>query len=329
MFSEWRRRAGSRAAPQRYWLLRRFWLLLLALMVLGAAGGFASIVLSSPMYKTLLLMEVQNTNTGLPQNGVVQQRGDQRGGHSNPGEYAAQREFPAAGAERMQSETVPLAPTGRDIFSRLRQRIHPVTQDPLETSGRVSLTALKTFEARPVNHTRLIELSCESTSPDVAAQFLNAMAQEFVEDTSHSRIQTAQKTSEWLAAQIEETKARVQEAEEKLRDFVAASGNVFAGADATLDDTKLAQLKGELARIQSERIARQTRYELTLKNHARLARRSARRSRAAWLSAQLEGLKKDRAVLSITYTAKDKKVEKIDAEIGSVQNPMTTSWRAR
>ena len=103
-----------------------------------------------------------------------------------------------------------------------------------------------------MTHTRLIELTCESTSPDVAAQFLNAMAQEFVEDNAHSRIQTAQKTSEWLAAQIEETKARVQEAEEKLRDFVAASGNVFAGPDATLDDTKLAQLKGELAKIQNE-----------------------------------------------------------------------------
>ena len=31
---------------------------------------------------------------------------------------------------------------------------------------------------------------------------LNAMANEFVEDNNHSRIETAQKTSEWLAAQI-------------------------------------------------------------------------------------------------------------------------------
>ena len=38
----------------------------------------------------------------------------------------------------MQSDTVPLAPTGRDIFSRLRQRIHPATQDPLE-AGRTGL----------------------------------------------------------------------------------------------------------------------------------------------------------------------------------------------
>src|SRR5580698_2455340 len=54
-------------------LVRRFWLLFLALTILGAGAGFASIILSSPRYKTLLLMEVQNSSTALPQNGVIPQ----------------------------------------------------------------------------------------------------------------------------------------------------------------------------------------------------------------------------------------------------------------
>ncbi len=301
-------------------LLRKYWLLSLALMILGSAVGFASVVLSSPMYKTLLLMEVTNTASGLLQPGV-------QPASTETSEVDIQTQvnllhsdgFLRKGAERMQAETVPLAPTGRDIFSRLRQRIHPVTQDPLETTRTGLATALKTFEARPVNHTRLIELTCESTSPDVAAQFLNAMAQEFVEDNSHSRITTALKTSEWLAQQIEETKARVQDAEEKLRAFVAASGNVFAGPDATLDDTKLTQLKAELAKIQSERIARQTRYELTVKNPPESLGEVLDDGVLRGYQQQLQALKKDRAVLDLTYTAKDKKVQKVDAEIASVQ----------
>ena len=301
-------------------LARRFWLLLLAMTILGAAAGFASIVLTSPRYKTLLLMEVQNANTGLSANTVAQ-------GNNETSEVDIQTQvnilhsgsFLRRGAERMQSETVLPPSTGRDIFSRLRQRIHPATQDPLEVFRTGLNVAVQSFEARPVNHTRLIELSCESTSPDVAAQFLNAMAQEFVEDTSHSRIQTAQKTSEWLAAQIEETKSRVQEAEEKLRDFVQASGNVFAGQDATLDDTKLAQLKGELSRIQAERIARQTHYEATQKATPDSLAEVLDSPTLRGYQTQIEGLKRDRAVLSITYTAKDKKVEKIDAQIASLQ----------
>jgi capsular exopolysaccharide synthesis family protein len=302
-------------------LLRRYWLLLLASVVVGSAAGFVSIVLSSPMYKTLLYMEVQNTNSAMPQRAGMQN-------NDQTTEIDIQTQvnllhsdsFMRRGADRMQSETVPLPPTGGDIFSRLRQRIHPLTQDPLETRRIGLTTALKTFEARPITRTRLIELTCESTSPDVAAGFLNAMANEFVDDNNHSRIQTAQKTSEWLEQQLEETKARVQEAEEKLRDFSAASGNLFAGQDAaTLDDQKLAQLKGELAKIQSERIARQTRYELTVKNPPESLGEVLDDNVLRNYQQQLQALKKDRAVLDITYLPKDKKVQKVDAEIASVQ----------
>jgi len=304
-------------------LLRRYWLLLLCLLLAGSAGGFVSVVFSSPMYKTLLLMEVLNTNTvpnGSPNNSETSEVDIQTQVnllHSSG--------FLRRGAERMQAETVPLAPTGRDVFSRLRQRIHPVTQDPLETTRTGLSKALSTFEARPVNRTRLIELSCESTSPDVAAQFLNAMANEFVEDNNHSRIQTAQKTSEWLAAQIEETKARSQEAEEKLRDFSQSHGNMFASQDpSTVDDTKLVQLKAELARIQNERIARQTRYELTVKNPPQALGEVLEDPTLRGYQVQLENLKRDRAVLSLTYTPSYEKIKKIDAQIALAEKNYNT-----
>ena len=180
-------------------------------------------------------------------------------------------------------------------------------------------TATKTFEARPVTRTRLIELSCESTSPDVAAGFLNAMANEFVDDNNHSRIQTAQKTSEWLEAQSRKPRRGCRKPK-KSAHFSAASGNLFAGQDAaTLDDQKLAQLKGELAKIQSERIARQTRYELTVKNPPESLGEVLDDNVLRNYQQQLQTLKRDRAVLDITYLPKDKKVQKVDAEIASVQ----------
>lgn len=300
-------------------ILRRYWLLLACLLVVGAAAGFASVVLSAPMYKSLLLMEVQNATTALPQGGAPVSSETSEVDIQTQVNILHSDSFLRRGAERMQAETVPLAPTGRDLFSRLRQRIHPVTQDPVETERTGIAMAIGSFQARPVTKTRLIELSCESTSPDVAAQFLNAMAQEFVEDTAHSRIETAAKTSEWLAAQIEETKSRVQEAEEKLREYSQSHGNIFAGQDATLDDTKLAQLKGELAHIQNERIARQTRYELTTKNPPQALAEVLDDGALRSYQGQLEALKRDRAVLAITYTPNYEKVKKIDAQIALVE----------
>ncbi len=311
--------AESKIDPVR--LLRKYWLVLAALMILGAASGFISVVMSAPKYRGRLLMEVQNSNGNLAKIGG----GD--GGNVPDYEVTIQTQigilrsgsFLRRGADRMQSETVPLAPTGRDIFSRLRQRIHPATQDPLEASRTGIAVAMTTFDARPVNRTRLIELTCESTSPDVAAQFLNSMAAEFSEDGSRSRMQTAQRTSEWLAAQIEETKSKVQEAEEHLQDFVRSSGNVFAGQEATLEDTRLVALKGDLAKIQTERIAKQTRYELTLHNPPETLGEVLDNGTLRGYQSNLDGLKRDKAARETVYTSKDKKVQQIDAQIASVQ----------
>ncbi len=302
-------------------LLRKYWLLLLALTIVGVAGGFVSVVLSTPFYRSRLLIEVRNDTGNLPR-----EMGGNDGGAGQDNDINIQTQisilrspsFLKRGADRMQSETVLPAPTGRDIFSRLRQRIHPATQDPIQASQTGLAVAMSTFDARPVAHTRLIELICESTSPDVAAQYLNAMAAEFQDDSSRSRMQTAQRTNEWLAAQIEETKAKVQEAEEHLRDFVQSSGNVFV-QDVTLEDTKLLELKAELAKIQSERIAKQARYELTQKYPAESLGEVLEDSTLRGYQGQLEQLKREKAALETVYTDKDEKVRKIDAQIASVQ----------
>ncbi len=299
-------------------LIRKYWLLLLALMVLGAIGGFISVVLSSPLYQAHVLLEVQNS-------GGMLRAGD--GGNAETGERDIQTEiqilhsgsFLKRGAYRMQNDTVPLAPTGRDIFSRLRQRIHPATQDPMEARNTGLQVAIGTFNARPLNQTRLIELTAQSTSPDVAAQFLNAMADEFIADSRQSRMSTSQKTSEWLAQQIEETKTRVAESEEHLRDFVQASGNIFAGQDNTLDDTKLAQLKAELAKTQGERIGKQTRYEQTLMHPPEQLGEILDDGVLRGYQQQIENLKREKAALLTTYTEKHEKVRKVDAQLLQLQ----------
>jgi capsular exopolysaccharide synthesis family protein len=311
-------------------LIRRHWLLMVLLLLLGVAGGFSTVILSSPRYKTRLLLEVGSGGGTYTKNGLEY-------GNFEGTELDIQTQvsilrsgtFLRRGAERLQQDSVPLAPTGRDLFSRLRQRIHPVTQDPLENAKQGLHMAMNTFDARPVVHTRLIELSCESTSPDVAAQFLNSMASEFSEDNSRNRMQSSQRTSEWLAASIEDTKSKMQEAEEHVREYSQASGNAFAGQqDATLDDTKLTQLKGELAKIQSERIARQTRYELTLKNPPETLGEVLDDATLRGYQAKINTLEQDKAALEVRYTPKHEKVRQLEAQLAEVRRDYQNEIRS-
>ncbi|MBZ5608729.1 MAG: polysaccharide biosynthesis tyrosine autokinase [Acidobacteriia bacterium] len=302
-------------------LIRKYWLLLLLLLILGGGAGFVSVLLSSPLYKAHLLLEVQAST------GVFGKNGISDASNSEASEVGIQTQinilrsgtFLRRGAERLQQDTVPLAPTGRDLFSRLRQRIHPAIQDPLENAKQGLNVAISSFNASPVNHTRLIELTCDSTSPDVAAQFLNSMANEYLDDSMRSRMQASQKTSEWLAASIEETKAKMGDAEEHLREFVQASGNIFAGQDATLEDTKLANLKIDLARIQADRIARQSRYELTLKYPPETLAEILEDAVLRGYQQQIEALKRDKAGLETKYTPKHERVRELDARLAALE----------
>jgi polysaccharide biosynthesis transport protein len=303
-------------------LIRKYWLLLVVLVVAGAAGGFASVVLSSPMYRASLTLEVPSENDALSKNFGGS------GFEANEVNIQTQisilrgETFLKKGADRMQTDSVPLAPMGRDLFSRLRRRIQPDTQDPIESSKRGLQVAMATFDVRPVNRTKLIELACESTSPDVAAQFLNAMAAEFVEDHSQSHMQSTQKTNEWLSAQIEETKSKLQETEQRLQQFVQASGNLFVGQEAaTLADTELNQAKAKLAEVQSQRVAAQTKYELSVK-YANAPESLADVQNDPALRGyqlQISDLERERAALTVTYTPKFEKVQKIDAQIATLK----------
>lgn len=311
-------------------LVRKYWLLALALLILGAGAGFASVVLSSPRYQAQLLLEVQSTGSTL-KNGIGSDGGDvTEVGIQTQINILRSGTFLKRGAERMNQDTVPLAPTGTDIFSRLRQRIHPAIQDPLENARQGLTVAMTTFDAKPVNRTRLIQLSCESSSPEVAAQFLNSMAAEYVEDSTRSRMQAAQKTSEWLAASIEQTKAEMQEAEEHLRDYSAASGNIFAGQDAalTLEDTKLGNLKGDLAKIQADRIAKQTRYELTLKYPPEALGEVLDDNVLRGYQQKIATLEEQKAVLEVRYTPKAEKVRELDAQLASVRKDYQNEIRS-
>ena len=311
-------------------LVRRYWLLLLALLILGLAGGFTSVVLESPSYRARLLLEVQNSPTVFTRNGVS------GGGNDESSEVGIQTQinilrsgtFLQRGAERMNQDIPPVAPTGNDIFSRLRQRIHPAIQDPLENVRQGLSTAVASFNAVPVNRTRLIELSCESSSPEVAAQFLNAMAAEYVDDSARSRMQTAQKTTEWLAQSIEDTKTKMQEAEEHLREFVQASGNIFAGQDATLEDTKLSSLKASLARAQADAIAKKTRYDLTLKSKPEALGEILDDGVLRGYQQRINSLNQQKAALEVRYTSKHDKVREIDAQLASVQKDYESEIRS-
>ena len=312
--------------PVDIWLLaRKYWLLSLLLMILGSAGGAASVIFSVPLYKASVLLEVENVSDAWLKNSVnvttfegnevnIQTQLDILRGGS----------FRNRGAERVRSEVIPLPPPVRGVFSTLRERLRPSMRDPLLSTRRALDMAMETFDARPHNKTRLIEMTCESTSPRVGAMFLNAMASEFVDYTSQANAQGSQKTRDILSARTEEAKSKLHTAEDELRNFVQTSGNLFAGAEtATLADVQLTQAKNKLAEAQSLRIQAQTRYEVSQKVPPESLTEVQNNGPLRGYQTQISNLNQQKAALLVTFTAKHEKVRLIDAQL----EPLVRTYR--
>jgi capsular exopolysaccharide synthesis family protein len=227
-------------------------------------------------------------------------------------------------SERLQAETVPPPPIQSEFFSRIRTRLNLNPEDPTQQMKQGLESAAATFDARPVNGTRLIELSCDSTSPQIAAEFVNTMASEFLEETLRSRAQSSQKTNEWLGGQLEETHLQLQEAEQRLQDFIRRSGNVFAASETTLDDSKLKQLRDELSTVQAERIAKQAHYELVTKAPPENLPELLSSESISTYQSQITALRKEKAALETTLTPLHGKVQKVDAQLAALQASLAT-----
>src|SRR5437879_4038499 len=73
---------------------------------------------------------------------------------------------------------------------------------------------LGSLNVKRVPQSRLLDVSFESTDPQLAAQILNAHIQNFMEQNFRSRYDTTAKATLWLADQLSELKVKVQNSED-------------------------------------------------------------------------------------------------------------------
>jgi succinoglycan biosynthesis transport protein ExoP len=315
-------------APERpptadYWrLFRKYILLVLLLTVIGGTAGFFSVAFFSPVYQAQALLEVTSTGPVIFKNAV--------GGGDDASQVNVQTQiqllktssFLRRVMERLQLETVPPPPVQNDVFSQLRHRLRTSTQDPLALMKEGLTMALKTFSARPVTGTRIIEIECDSTSPDIAANFVNTLASEYIEQNAQGHAQTSQQASQWLSGQLEETRNKMQEAQQRLQEFVKEQGSLFVLQDHTLDNSKLQELQGQLSGIQADRIAKQARYELVAKSAPEALPDVLDDVTLRNYQIRIADLRREVVALKATLTPDNPKVSKLEVQVTELQTTL-------
>src|SRR5208283_4559670 len=184
-------------------------------------------------------------------------------------------------------------------------------------------TVLRKFKDRlsidPVRRSRLVQISFESEDPKVAAQAVNALAENYIQGNLESRWQAAQKASEWLSKQLQSFKAKLEKSEDDLQDYAQKNGLLFLetqkGDSENIVNERLRQLQDELTKAQAERYAKESVYRLTEAGDYSALPGVVDNKLMQELTARLADLERQKAALTTTFNRDYPKMKEIQSQI--------------
>jgi len=187
--------------------------------------------------------------------------------------------------------------------------------------------AAQSENIRPVPGTRVIEITVDSTQPGVAATFANTLVNEFIEQNIETRWQSSMRTGAWLGRQLDEMRVKIEDSEGRLQAYAKSAGLVFTSDKSSLGEQQLRELQQARATAETERIAKQSRFEMLQPGAAGVPGAPVENLTDDGLREyqdKIADLQRMIAELSVIYTPEHAKTKSLQAQLDAVQK----SYRA-
>jgi polysaccharide biosynthesis transport protein len=120
---------------------------------------------------------------------------------------------------------------------------------------------LGSLSARRVPNSRLMDVSFESTDPQLAARTVNAHIATYIEENFRSKYEATTRASTWLGEQLTELKLRVQKSEDARIAYERQNQIWTLDDKQNITSQRLADVNKQLTDAQSERMRKESLYE--------------------------------------------------------------------
>src|SRR5579863_2223974 len=184
--------------------------------------------------------------------------------------------------------------------------------------------AAASLRVKSSNTNRIVEVFCDSTDPQLAADFANALANEFIEQNLEARWKATERTGEWLTRQIAELKIDLEKSEDQLQAYARAAHLLFTGdkEKENVSEEKLRQLQTELTKAEADRVARQSKYELAGSVPVESLPEVLDDPDLKDYHVKLDELRRQRAELTASLTPAHYKVQRVEAQITELESDL-------
>jgi polysaccharide biosynthesis transport protein len=173
---------------------------------------------------------------------------------------------------------------------------------------------------RAARETRVLEILYVSQDPNMAANFANSLVNEFIEQSQEMRLKAFQRTAERLTVHLSQMKAKLEQTEAQLQDYVRTSGLTFTSEKDNMSDVRLVELQVELSRAQADRISKEARIEQAKTRSADALPEILDDPTLREYRLRLTELQRQLVELTATLTPAHYKVQRVQAQIKELQS---------
>ena len=119
-----------------------------------------------------------------------------------------------------------------------------------------------------VPRTRIIEVHYTDADPRLATQIVNGLINTYVEENLKAKYLAVTQTTEWLSKQLNDLQLKVEVSQEKLVRYQRENNILGLDEKQNIVTSKLDDLNKQLTEAESDRIQKQSAYELTQRGDA-------------------------------------------------------------
>lgn len=217
----------------------------------------------------------------------------------------------------------------------------PLPPPPNQTAAAPDLSIRETvltrfqnhLDIRPIRRSRVVELRFDSVDPQLAARAVNAVADNYIQKNLEARWESTQKASDWLSAQLQDLKAKLEKSEDDLQKYATDNGLLYLvtgkGDEESIVNQSVREIQEELTKAQADRMQKESLYRLVQAGNYGSLPGVFDSNLIQELTVRLADLQRLRAQLSATFTPEYPKVKETQSEIAEIQESLERErWRA-
>jgi capsular exopolysaccharide synthesis family protein len=201
----------------------------------------------------------------------------------------------------------------------------PHLDETPDESGMVS-NFVGRVEVTPIRGSRLVDVSFTARDPNFAAQAVNALVDEYVEQNLQVRVESSRNMLDWLAKEIEKQQKKMQDSDQALSDYRDRQNALSLDDKQNIVTQRLGQLNDAVNTARTKKAQKEALYNQVRTMSASTSPDAipaiAQNPQILGLKGKLADLQQQRAQLAEKYGEKWPAVQAVNANLVEARNQL-------